>query len=1055
MVSNNFESVRAAFCANVAENLRRLRVEIKAEAKGDWIQVACMLCTDTSGSASISAKSGFLRCHQCGAKADLFTWCAKILAKSSPWDACQAVAQLVGVQVKGVERTKQMWKVCPAISEETMADLHQRLFEGTDDEMAREFLRRRFVWSPPALEALPIGSHNGKLVFFQHDVNGRLMNRGKVYNPFPLNDEPKWTWSKNDKTGGGGSSKTVSFWPHLDRYVNAPLDWPIILCEGEHDVMALLIRCDYIDRPAIVVTWTGGGGAPIPADSIPKWMRDREVRIIYDNDVFQGLGTEDLAPDAKKLAELRVRKRNLVDQIGPSFQANRCQVFIHAISIPPLTKWGADLRDEIDAGLEDIDKLPRWKLKDVREEMLQPKEVDFVDVHKHLGQFIEFRCQVAGVSDEVQLRPIRHHIDCPQGQLKFCTSCKVPNLAPNGVLEWANSQPSLAAAMTSPQLPRFVMDNVCAKPSNCKAWTLTPLETHAGARWTAMPCEGDEREGARPVEIISNENPPLSGELRVRGWLYISYDGVRPVLMAERIEASDRVQIPIAPHAVSMLGQCPSKAEAVEEIDAYLDRWEADVSNHTTHIYGRRDIHVTLGLSMHSALWFHMGGQQRRGWIDACMIGATRTGKSAATRAYLRALQMGQHFTPMGNFSRAGLTLGTLNINGEMKMRPGVFPRNHGKLLAIDEAHLMLLEDARSGGLFPMLQGARDIGKVEAAKITGSQMLPAAVRLVTIANWIGGGRSSFSAPAQHLLALYGTPESLARMDFGIPVDEIESGAAPRETPNFWTVERQRAVAMRAWNMTPDLIRIDEEAIEEAFRLCRIEWKDRYSEDLPLFTEKEKVFSVIRIAIAIANMTLSHWDANLDFCHVRLVHVKWAAKWLEHTWHLLEYDVVSRTTRQIISPANSWRIEALLTARLHLRDAASVQFVLGRLFGVMTRDELRAVLGFDFQNFELWCNDMLRCGGLEVIRTAGSWTGLGFRLSRGAVSILQKLIAFAAAEPEGWERRFNKIESWSMTARGNRAIPLPQGLAPIDAPLELFDDRYDAAKNRDQGQGHAG
>jgi hypothetical protein len=1033
-VGNNFAKVREVFCSNLAENLRRLNVEIKSlTPKGDWLQVKCPFCSDTNGSASCSIQSGFLRCHQCGAKEDLFSWVGKAIGAVQPWQQCQALAKVIGVEVEGVPRGKGLFKVVPEMTAENLSDFKQRLYEDPDQEIAREFLRRRKMWIPEILEWLPIVAWGGKIVFAQHDGEGRLRKRCRVFDPFPLNGDPKWTWNKVK----GQTGRTVGFWPIIPRILEADPQIRQLILEGEWDVLAAIMHLGVLDKGWIVASWTGGGGVGIPADGIYEHMRNRETHLLYDNDVFQGL-EGDVAPDDKKMAEMRTRKKAFLDVTAQSFLNNRCTVIVRAITINPHTKWGGDLRDMVNDGLQTIDDLPGYKLADCRRQLRIATRVDFNDVHKHLGEYIEFACQVAGVADEVSIKPIRSAIKCEQGQHPYCQTCKVPELAPNGVIDFTGMQDQLACAMTDTNVPRHTMERICGKPNQCKVWSLNPIDSMDGARWSAMAKEDEAKEGTRTVEILSDVAPPLSGELVVRGWLFMSANGLTPVLMCDHLEATDDVDLPIEPHRGDLVNECPTDTTEVSVIDAYLDRWASDVANNTTHIYGRRDMHVALGLTMHSTLWIDVMGARRRGWLDICLIGATRTGKSAAARAYLKALQLGQHFTPMGNFSRPGLTLGTISINGQQKMKPGVFPRNHGKLTVLDEAHLMVQDNASGGGLFPMLQGARDIGKVEAAKISGSQQLNAAVRLIAISNWLGGNRNSFSTPAQHLLSLYGTPESLARLDFGLPIDEIESGFGPEDVHQFWTVERQRAVAIRAWQMESSAVSFEPEALEEAKKLCTFTWKDRYSEELPLYTEKEKVFSVLRIAAAVANMTLSCHEGNLNTCRVRLVHVQWAAKWLEKTWKLLEYDSISRSAKRQMEPKLLWRVEGLFTVKLNLNDPTAVNFVIGRFYGMLGREELRAVTGFAFGEFEKWVMELVRVGAIEVVRPPGSngfGNQLALRFTKGAIEVVQKLVLLAEHAPEVWRERYDRMSTWMAGGNGLKHTE-PHNMLPIDAPIEM-------------------
>jgi hypothetical protein len=1040
--SSNFARVREAFASNVEQSLRTLGVSVKGSTtKGDWLQIACPLCPDKSGSASISVKSGFLACHQCGSKADLFAWYGKQINIEEPWEICQRLATALNVRVEGAVRVKSKAGKFPEVTLETVADMKQRLVQGEDSQVLRDFLRDRNCWDPETLETLPIGAWGGKIVFLQHDSKGRLGGRARLYEPHPAAGRPRWTWSGTASSGG----RTTDFWPY---YEAIPKDNKLLLCEGEWDAIAAIKILRLHEKGWTVLTWTGGGGSPIPQDAVHESFRGREVHIVYDNDVFQGIGQPDRAPTDKQAMEMRLRKRNLIDSVAQSFSANGCQVFIRAITIDPLKSWGGDLRDMIAQGLQDIDTLPKYPLGACRTALLEPKRIAFDQVHQHLNQYVEFRCQVAGITDDVTTIPSLTQVTCDMNCKKMCESCKLPEIAPNGIIGWKGREAQLAAALTSRDVTRYIHDNIIGKPGSCRPCILTPVESRPGAKWSAMAREGDENEDSRMVEVLSAANPPLSGELLLRGWLYISANGVTPVLSCDHLEALDKLQIDLEPMRLALLERAPYKAESVKDIDDFLESWHKDVCNNTTHIYGRKDMHIATALTMHSALHIDVLGQRRRGWLDICIMGATRSGKSAMVRSYVKALNLGQHFTPMGNFSRAGLTLGTMSLGGVQKMRPGIFPRNNGKLLVLDEAHLMVQDNVMGGGLFPMLQGARDIGKVEAAKISGSQILPAAVRLIAITNWIKGGKTSYASPAEHLQALYGTPESLSRLDFGIPIDELMAGIGPEAAEHFWTAERQRALAIRSWNMKPEDIVFDEDALALAKDLTERVWKARFSEDLPLYTEKEKIFSVLRIAVAIANLTLSHVDGAIMRCHVREVHVEWAGKWLEHTWSLLEYDSYSQIQMNRMGVKQVWNVEAQLTVGLALVDVTAVRFVLGRLYGVLQKEELRSVIGKNHQDFEPWVMTMIRHGALEILR-AQSYS-VGFRMTKGAIDIIQRLLMIADEYPETWAKRFSAVSNW-MTPNGLvRRADGPENILPIDAPLELFrhDLRQRCAQQRE-------
>ena len=189
------------------------------------------------------------------------------------------------------------------------------------------------------------------------------------------------------------------------------------------------------------------------------------------------------------------------------------------------------------------------------------------------------------------------------------------------------------------------------------------------------------------------------------------------------------------------------------------------------------------------------------------------------------------------------------------RMRPGLFPKNHRKMILLDEFHHMT-NGPRDQNVMVHLQSARDEGKVSALKVYGDLKLQAAVRLITVGNYANRRRRTFQYLCQHLLLFYGVPEALSRMDFAWCVHEPVK-MVPEEVPHYWTPELARALILRAWALEPHQVHLADDAVAMAKQVA-MEWDAIYAaDDLALHTGIEKHHSIIRIAIAIANICYAH------------------------------------------------------------------------------------------------------------------------------------------------------------------------------------------------------
>ncbi len=1016
MERSYFTRVKDLFANDQLGYLGKLGVEV-GKTSQDWTQGKCPLCPDKSGSASFS-KEGFLNCHQCGRKADLFEWVAE---KESIvlWEALKIVADLVGFNMTPPPRRGRAPK---EMSADILEHSVHALWDSDQAKPLRAFLIKRNLNNPQILEMFGVGYLAGSISFAQFTLEGILQPRYRKYTP---GGQLKWLWS----TGRG---PTVGFWP----YYNVPKDGVIWIMEGEWDVLVAWIVLKLQNQGIYCFTWTGGAGAPIPAHAVPKAWKRREIHILYDNDTFQGLSLEDhFAPDQQGRMAMERRRTNLIYGVAATFNSLQCKTVIHAVPVDPAKKWGGDFRDWVEEGGRDIQQIPGWPFNKVKQDRPAPMECSFNDVFKMAGKEVRFRAIVNTVEEDGIAIPIHSTIDCAMGTRNVCGSCGVPPNFPTQILPWAAHQEDLAAALSERNFERWVTANVLGKPSSCPRCRIRHAEYKVGCRWHAVQ-DDPEESGDKELLIISEEMPTLSGEVEIEGTVY--FHGTRPVVIASKLRQLDRAEIDLSPYVTNLSALCPEAATETKAIDAFLVRRAHDLSTNVTHIYGREELHIGIELVAHSVIWIKPEHDRVRGWLDVAIIGDTRSGKSMVARRLLTHYGLGEIHTCMENISRAGMTIGAAQ-GTKNKLKPGLFPRCHRKMLYLDEAHVMVEKSADNPMLH--LQSARDVGTVGGVKIYGSRTLAACVRLVAIFNWARGNIRSFQFPCQHLLHLYGAPESLSRMDYAVSVIGLPD-PTPEPVAPQWTQELTQVLILRAWSMTEEMIHFSKEARDLAEQVCQ-DWGEVFTEELPLFTRKEKPYSVLRIAVAIANMTFSHPESKPDECEVRECHVQWAINWLERTWAALHYDELSAKTKSTVEVSQPFRVEKQFTCYPGLIDADSAARIFPEFFGFYSKSKLMSLLGKEIHETERWLSQMIGYGAFRFDKSQNGFH-IEVGLTPGGHQILRNLYVLATEYDEEYVRRYRLLDHWIEPKD-------PKNLSPLSIKTNILRREWDARTSDGHGE----
>lgn len=1027
MAENAFSKVKAALPAQADAILAEFGVRHHREGTklgGDWTTgFLCPLCGDKSGSASFTHQL-YLKCHQCSTKADVFDWLARYSGKK-PWDLCKQLADRLGVTLPKGQTTKRSVRNMPRMTEAVLEQAMHDLWEHKDAESARFILAERKFDDPAACTELEIGWIKGWIVFAQRDERGQLMERYRGWNPSP-GVKVKWMWF-GQGTGGPG------IWPGGP----APDGSRILWLEGESDVMTAIIRLRLREAGWHVCTWTAGAtSSPQPKD-VPRSFGGKPIFIGYDNDVFQGPDYHHYVietkpgknPDHARLA-LEQRLKNLLQRLAPMLEAMNSPVTILQCPVDPREKYGGDFRDWVNAGGRDLSDWKAFPFADLPAYGKLVIDLPFGEVFSNPHKMIRTRVQVEAISrDDVTLATV-FEMKCEMGQHPACAQCPGARMFPDGMIDMADFQRELAVGLEQQQVSDKIIKDVIQKPRGCPRVEVVPVDIVNGSEWKGMQPGRIEDSAQRSLHVFSSEPPSLSGEMEVEGICYPNARGNGLVMLASSVKPLDKTDVDLGPVIADLMQRCPAHSDRIEDIDEYLMNRARDFSYNVTKIYGRHEIQIAHDLLMHSVRRAVLHGAQQRAWLDICVYGDTRSGKSLTFRRMFDFHGIGVHHTAVSNISRAGLLMGA---GKDGMLKPGLMPRCNGKVLLLDEWHF-LVQNSINEHPMSWMQSARDDGVASGVKIYGNRDLPAEVRLVTVANWMRNKRRVYEFDCEHLGALYGAPETLARLDFGLSVAGPPSQHHLDKAPQVWTRDLTRALILRAWSQDPSQVIIDDEAAELSKRLCK-DWQEHYdSEQLPLFTPEEKAHSVLRIAIAVANVCFSHPRNDPYSVHVRKVHVEWAGRWLEHTWTLSGYDTYSRKRKDKQKVIKIFEAERRLTIEMGLQDPIIAESKLNLLLTPFSAGEVMTITGHpDLQQAANWLSRCVALHVLERTRAPNSYH-VQYQLTAGGTELVQRLIRLATSDESAWHARWESLSRWST---GQKSDP---DVVPMDAePWELFGD----------------
>jgi hypothetical protein len=400
------------------------------------------------------------------------------------------------------------------------------------------------------------------------------------------------------------------------------------------------------------------------------------------------------------------------------------------------------------------------------------------------------------------------------------------------------------------------------------------------------------------------------------------------------------------------------------ERDAVMDKLfdiASDQADSFTHIYGRLDLHVFMDLVWHSILHIPFGesGEANRGYLDALVMGDTRTGKSEIASRMIDLYGMGEMIS-CESATYAGVVGGLdRQPSGAWVVKWGAIPINDRRLVVLDEV----------SGLQPdqiaQMSSIRSSGIAEMTKIQSERAM-ARTRLVWLANPRDARMSDYTYGIYAIRPLVGNQEDISRFDMAMGVfsQDVASAVINR---NRRTIEESRYgqdnyrdLLHWAWTRKAHHVkwrgRARAEIMAAATRMGNF-----YEEQPPLVQAGNIRVKLARIATAIAARTFST-DSTGNQVWVTVQHVEAAESFLNQVYShpRFGYAVVSGHSRGEASAAiaSSGDIEELLR-----KEPAVLRFM--RSNPVLDKRTMESVLNMSSERVTSILGDMWRFNAVKL------------------------------------------------------------------------------------------
>lgn len=730
-----------------------------------------------------------------------------------------------------------------------------------------EALYKQFNISDEVAEELLLASSNAGNLTFPVFLKGKLVDI-RTYNP---GEKPKI------KSRPGSAYGLVI---PLDIWQDTPLNKLTLICAGEKD-MAVARSHGF---NAITIT---GGEMTLPLS--PYWFKDRDVAIVYDNDEAGRAGANKLATylldychTVKNCTSFhnvcKEDKEDITDFFN-KYNGTREQLIQFLQATPYYTREDCVLNSSLPLVTlqeatqpERINRLVRSNIQ-----VAAISEIQYVLPRTMTGE--KFK-EAEGANDTMRLGDVK------DWTLSDDNIQDILHLIDNNFNEESINK-NARMLLRIPPKERCVKVQKLEKTVVYKAYVTEMLESMGT---DTMPMEyvaysiGNRLESGKKYMVTYKLVPhPYKGQQLTM----IITDAVGAndsvsnfVVTTETIEHLRVVQ--------ELPGTVPEKMNTLaQKVKGLLG-------------YNGNDTLIqVLDLAYHTVLAFNFGSFKNvRGYLDTFVVGESRVGKSSTAEALRKAYQLGTFTSLAGNSATIPGLIGGSNktSSGAYQTKAGLIPQNHKGLIIFEEFGKC------NANIIAELTDVRSSNEVRITRISGTLMLPAMVRMISLSNVktsAGEIKSIASYPNGIAIVteLVGTAEDIARYDIlAVLGDKGNAIIDP-----FWQAEQPlpdevyQTRVRWVWSRTAEQVIISEEVghyvIDSANRL-----NEEYNCHIKIFgTEAWKKLS--RLSIAIAGYLVST-DASYETIVVEKEHVDYAVALYKtlydnHVFRLKEYVLNER------------------------------------------------------------------------------------------------------------------------------------------------------------------
>lgn len=810
-------------------------------SQGEW-GLHCPLHDDRRRSASVNFKSGLWYCNACDVGGTVRDLVKQIERNGQP-----------NISSSSSSNGSGRGKFTVDISEQAVNGWHQYLMNNRNLQepmvlrrgLTRNSMRRwQIGYNPdPRVKAytIPIWDNEGNIANIRHYIFDPPRGRRKI-------------WSVEGH--GGPMLYPLEILEDADE---------ILICEGEWDALLTLQRgFPAITRTSSAKTWDMYWN---------RLFKDKTVFICHDMD-----------------RDGQAANQKVFDALSG------VAAEVHLIRLPyDLTDdHGKDLTDywmDQEHNLGDFMELLYHQSErdiDLRESATPVSAVNVLNSFdaRFVGQPLKMRVTITGKRTPSYLVPQDLQYTCTMDAGPKCNVCPMRGFGGSHATTIEANDPIILEVMGCTQAQLHDLMRGFVNAQKCQQLRIEVTEHRAVEELYVRPSvemarvsygeQGDFTH--RKIISVGRHDSLPNNTVELVGTVYPSPRTQQNEFQAwdlHKTETSiDKFEVTDAVRKYLQLFQCRGSQRPLAKL-AEISR---DLASHVTHIYGRNELHALMDLVWHSAMAFDFGNDFiHRGWLEALIVGDTRTGKSEVAAKLIEHYGAGEYVS-CESASFAGIVGGLQQLGQkEWEVTWGAIPINDRRLVVLDEVSGLSFDAIQS------MSSIRSSGEAQLTKIR-SERTWARTRLL----WLGNPRESrmdeYTYGVQAIKPLVGNNEDIARFDLAMSLrsDDVASSEINRERttrrPHVYIRFACEAAVMWAWSRNKQHISFTDEATDLIYSLA-VDLGGRYVEVPPLIQAANVRVKLARLAVALAIRTVST-DASYEQVIVKRQHVEDSVKFID-------------------------------------------------------------------------------------------------------------------------------------------------------------------------------